>query len=203
MDFLLEEEFSSDLSFLQRFIDAASRLDTACEMQRVAHSVSDQWGEADLVVLYRQLEKPAERVAILIEDKFEHVFSLIKQRDIVQGVRLERKKTSGPDWTDWQKYNAKDFRASLAIAGRQVWVRWPVCQHHNSLRKLRETVYRRPTIFFADGRWFGTGCCPRKTGVGSRRSVAGLTGWDLQFSFAFSAIRVGLLGRLRTRPTTY
>lgn len=74
IDFLLEEEFNVDPNFLLNFIEAAGQRDTSIQVERVEHSVSDQCGEADLIVVYKQLAGARERIAILIEDKIRAGF---------------------------------------------------------------------------------------------------------------------------------
>jgi hypothetical protein len=91
VDFLLEEEFSVSPHFLHNFIEAAAKsfIKTASgpperhpefikdalrdgaqfELASVRHSVSDQHGEADLILVYRHLNGTPHRVTILIEDK--------------------------------------------------------------------------------------------------------------------------------------
>jgi len=97
VDFLLEEEFSSDPEFLRSFVKAARQPGTAFQVERVRHSVSDQSGEADLIVVYRQLEGAAERVAILIEDKIRASF---------QPRQAERYRERGDAGTglEWNRY---------------------------------------------------------------------------------------------------
>ncbi len=74
VDFLLEEEFRANPKFLRNFIEAADQHDIPVEIERVEHSVSDQYGEADLIVVYRRLGGSEERIAILIEDKIRAIF---------------------------------------------------------------------------------------------------------------------------------
>jgi hypothetical protein len=74
VDFLLAEEFSVNSSFLRSFIEAAGQHGMPLQAERVEHSVSDQYGEADLIVVYQQFEGTGERVAILIEDKIRASF---------------------------------------------------------------------------------------------------------------------------------
>lgn len=98
VDFLLEEEFSVNPSFLRNFIEAAatSFIKTTpenshpqshpefikaalqdgaqFEPERVEHSVSDRHGEADLILVYRHLNGTAQSVTILIEDKIGAIF---------------------------------------------------------------------------------------------------------------------------------
>jgi hypothetical protein len=89
IDFLLQEEFSVNPAFLRDFVKVAAQsfaettarnnepklfIEAACQpgaqikLVSVKHSVSDVYGEADLVVLYK-LDGTNEHVAILIEDK--------------------------------------------------------------------------------------------------------------------------------------
>jgi hypothetical protein len=96
IDFLLEEEFSVNPNFLRKFVEAASasvdpKLPSNCiaepdlhgtpledgtllQVRRVERSVSDQWGEADLIVVYEQVGGMEKGVAILIEDKIRASF---------------------------------------------------------------------------------------------------------------------------------
>ena len=78
IDFLLEEEFYSTPEFLRGFLGAAeskdgiSIADASAEIESVRRSVSDAFGEADLIVVYSNSEK--RRTAILIEDKLRAAF---------------------------------------------------------------------------------------------------------------------------------
>ena len=68
VDHILEEEFVCNPGFMVAFakqckIDAAS-----IQVQEVHHSISDSYGEADVVVLLKT-HAPDRRVALLIEDK--------------------------------------------------------------------------------------------------------------------------------------
>lgn len=72
IDFLLEEEFYTDLGFLQKFIDFTERAETAVQVDRVEHSVSDEFGETDILVIYRL--NTGEQIALLIEDKIAACF---------------------------------------------------------------------------------------------------------------------------------
>jgi hypothetical protein len=74
IDFLLEEEFSVDPSFLRKFTEAAGQQGTPSQAERVERSVTDRSGEADLIVVYKPLEGDGEKVAILIEDKIRAGF---------------------------------------------------------------------------------------------------------------------------------
>jgi hypothetical protein len=100
IDFLLEEELNVDPQFLRNFIQAAALsfsktapegsdleshpdfkfIESACqpnaqfELVSVKHSVSDQFGEADLLLIYRELHGNRDRVAVLIEDKIRATF---------------------------------------------------------------------------------------------------------------------------------
>ena len=84
IDFLLEEEFYSNPQFLCGFLDAAAPKDVSCNrdttrlpdvsalIESVRRSVSDAFGEADLIVVYTNSER--KRTAILIEDKLRAAF---------------------------------------------------------------------------------------------------------------------------------
>jgi hypothetical protein len=96
VDFLLEEEFSVDLNFLRRFIEAAGQHGTPLQIQSVGRSVCDQWGEADLVVVYKEIEGNGDRVALLIEDKIRAGFQPLQpdryreRGDSGRGARWDR-----------------------------------------------------------------------------------------------------------------
>ncbi len=96
VDFLLEEEFCANPDFLRKFIEAADRNELPVEIERVEHSVSDQYGEADLIVVYKRLTS-GEKVAILIEDKIRAIF----QPD--QAERYCRRGDSG-NGHEWKEY---------------------------------------------------------------------------------------------------
>src|SRR5260370_1678836 len=99
IDFLVDEEFIVDPSFLHQFIEAAERNDGPCQVERVKRSVGDQFGEADLTVVYRRSEGDRERVAILIEDKIRAEF---------QPRQAERYRERGKHGTgkgkEWDRY---------------------------------------------------------------------------------------------------
>jgi len=97
IDFLLEEEFSVDLNFLQRFIEAAGQHGPPLQVQRVEHSVSDNHGEADLIVIYKEVEGSGDRVAILIEDKIRAGFQ-------PRQVDRYRKRGESGKGTKWDRY---------------------------------------------------------------------------------------------------
>jgi hypothetical protein len=69
IDFLLEEEFTVNQSFLEHFIGAYKNHGGSCRVVSVERSVADQFGEADVLVLYKQSEGDDNCTAILIEDK--------------------------------------------------------------------------------------------------------------------------------------
>jgi hypothetical protein len=111
IDFLLQEELKVDPTFLSKFIRAAAQsfAETSGQSERpkdfieaalqpgaqvkpvsVKHSVSDAYGEADLIVLY-QLEGSNEHVAILIEDKIHAPFQQLQaERYKQRGVYGEK-----------------------------------------------------------------------------------------------------------------
>jgi hypothetical protein len=73
VDFLLEEEFCVNPSFLRKFVEKVGLKHIPGDIVRVQHSVSDGFGEADLEVVYT-IEGSNEKVALLIEDKIRAVF---------------------------------------------------------------------------------------------------------------------------------
>jgi hypothetical protein len=77
IDFFLEEEFTVDGDFVRAFMAAAGKdpLSAKC-VEYVSHSVSDKYGEADLVVLITTAlpSGSAVKLALLIEDKINAGF---------------------------------------------------------------------------------------------------------------------------------
>src|SRR6266436_5009178 len=73
VDFLLQEEFCVNPSFLRKFIEDVGLKHIPGDIVRVQRSESDPYGEADLVVVYT-LEGSSEKIALLIEDKIRAVF---------------------------------------------------------------------------------------------------------------------------------
>lgn len=123
IDFLLQEEFSSDPEFLRRFLlDAAHNLDQNSKqtglavysekspealrkisagklnIKRVGHSIVDQHGEADLIVLFTQANNPNHRIALLIEDKIRAQF---QDR---QAKRYRDRGESGLEAGEWGEF---------------------------------------------------------------------------------------------------
>jgi hypothetical protein len=72
LDFLLWEELQVDRNFLREFAKAIGERDELDAWVEVQHSVTDLWGEADLIARYRT--KSGLTVAILIEDKIGAAF---------------------------------------------------------------------------------------------------------------------------------
>jgi len=98
VDFLLEEEFNVSPSFLEHFIKRA-RKDQGGPFSKesVKRSVSDPFGEADLVVVYKQSEGDAKRIAILIEDKIGAEF----QPSQAERYRKRGELGKGREWDDY------------------------------------------------------------------------------------------------------
>ena len=103
-----------------------------------------------------------------------------------------------PDWTDWQKNNAK-ARALAKLYKDEARILWPVCPRLSSLRKPKEIGYKLLIISFVGGRWSGIGCYLKRTGTEVTRDAGGIIDWGLPFSFACSAIQAGHSGQARTR----
>ena len=76
IDFFLEEEFTVDLIFAQAFLAACGSSLSVKRVEQVLHSVSDKYGEADLVVLITadQSDGRTAKIALLIEDKINAGF---------------------------------------------------------------------------------------------------------------------------------
>jgi len=96
VDFLLEEEFCANPQFLSTFVKAAKPEHTPIEIVYVKHSASDQYGEADLVVVY-SLEG-GRRIALLIEDKIRAVFQPS------QALRYDERGDAGIREKHWDEY---------------------------------------------------------------------------------------------------
>jgi hypothetical protein len=77
IDFLLEEEFTVDFNFVRSFMAAACKDPHSAKcVEYVSHSVSDKYGEADLVVLITATLPSGHvvKLALLIEDKINAGF---------------------------------------------------------------------------------------------------------------------------------
>jgi hypothetical protein len=149
IDFLLEEEFSVNPNFLRKFVEAAAvsvdpklssnciekpglhgtplEDDTLLQVGRVERSVSDQWGEADLIVVYQHVGLAEKGVAILIEDKIRASF----QPD--QAKRYRKRGDFGKD-REWDRYwtcliapesyirRGHDFDAAVTLEQIKEWL---------------------------------------------------------------------------------
>jgi|HubBroStandDraft_2_1064218.scaffolds.fasta_scaffold105866_2 hypothetical protein len=93
VDFLLEEEFFANPTFLRDFVRAAKREDAPLDVIEVRHSAVDQHGEADLIVVYRV--EGDRKVGLLIEDKIRAVF----QPD--QALRYDLRRKAGINTKSW------------------------------------------------------------------------------------------------------
>lgn len=147
VDFLLEEEFRVGPNFLRSFIEAAaesftktaensglkSRLEfieaavkngTQFQVESVRRSVSDQHGEADLIVVYNHLNAPPRRVAILIEDKIGAIFQPLQpERYRERGIFGENALGWNNHWTCLvapKKYIDRGHRFDAAVELEQV-----------------------------------------------------------------------------------
>ena len=71
LDFFLEEEFNVDPDFTAQFCSACGLGNVATNVERTVHSMSDKFGEADLVVLLGATwpQGAHKRVALLLENK--------------------------------------------------------------------------------------------------------------------------------------
>jgi hypothetical protein len=98
IDFLLEEEFKVNPLFLDQFLTAAGKdRDGPFNVKDVKRSVTDQFGEADLIVWYRRSEGNGDRTAILIEDKIRAEF----QPDQPERYRKRGEQGKGHRWHDY------------------------------------------------------------------------------------------------------
>ncbi len=125
IDFLLEEEFASDTRFTTAFAKGCGLGDKLWTAEKVVHSFSDEFGEADLMVL---IAAGMERVGLLIENKITATF---QNR---QAERYLARGESGKDkgvWTDYrtvlvapQRYlmRTHGFQHALALEAIVEWV---------------------------------------------------------------------------------
>lgn len=100
MDFLLEEEFSVSPDFTRQFITACDPALTYRSTDKVAHSVSDKHGEADLIVLLSVIRDADQspRLALLIEDKITAGFQP------QQAGRYRNRGKAGKDDGLWDRF---------------------------------------------------------------------------------------------------
>ncbi len=100
MDFLLEEEFSVTADFTPNFLTACDPAFKYRSTDKVAHSVSDKYGEADLVVILSAVREPnhSERLALLIEDKITAGFQP------QQAERYRNRGIAGKDAGLWDSF---------------------------------------------------------------------------------------------------
>ena len=101
VDFLLEEEFNVSATFLEHFITAAHTEPgrSSFRAESVRRSVGDQFGEVDLIVLYKQPDGNGRHTAILIENKIGAEF----QPNQAQRYRLRGKHGKGNEWRKVRK----------------------------------------------------------------------------------------------------
>lgn len=96
IDFLLEEEFSVDPQFLRNFIQAAGQQWIPRKLESIRHSVSDQYGEADLIVIFT--DDTSQRIALLIKDK---ILAAFQPR---QAERYHERGVYGVIAGEWDQY---------------------------------------------------------------------------------------------------
>lgn len=130
IDVLLMEEFESGSGFLEWFIGATASWSTSgLDLLGVWHSVSNEHGESDLLVL---THRDNERLALLIENKVDAP----PQPD--QAVRYQRRGELGVSQGVWQQYatcviapsrylgagaNAAGYQARVSYEDIAEWIR--------------------------------------------------------------------------------
>jgi hypothetical protein len=150
IDFLLEEEFTVNPSFLHHFMEAAGIHDGLVQVDRVQRSLADTFGEADLVVVYRRSEGEDERVAILIEDKIRAVF---------QPRQAERYHQRGKNGigNDWNRYwtclvapesyvecvRGNDFDAVVTLEQIGSWIAASETKRHDFKKKVIDDAIQK------------------------------------------------------------
>ena len=98
IDFLLEEEFRANPSFLEQFIRAGRKdRNGPFRVESVRRSVADALGEADLIIVYSRCDGDNERIAILIEDKVRAPF----QPNQADRYRQRGECGKGHEWCDY------------------------------------------------------------------------------------------------------
>jgi len=134
IDFILEEEFASNSSFLDFFIQLAlvnqqdAGINSNTPILRAAEnwscqavrSVTTETGESDVLVIYRSVDPVLSKVAILIEDKIRAGF----QHAQAERYRERGQAGAGRYWQSYwtcliapQKYpgNSSDFDARIPL----------------------------------------------------------------------------------------
>ena len=102
IDFLLEEEFRVDPNFARLFLAEAYPENKILDVRvrEVIHSMTDKFGEADLVVLFERTQEGCEgaQIALLIEDKITASFQPL------QADRYRRRGEDGKKTGLWREY---------------------------------------------------------------------------------------------------
>lgn len=152
IDFLLEEEFCVDPAFVQAFI-AACGLDFIPEaVTRVVNSLSDEHGEADLLVLIskRALSGQILAHALLIEDKISAGFQP------AQAARYQRRGYEGTRSQNWDEFttilvapqayipNNHGFDAAVSLEQIKTWIcKGDVARQSFKIRKIDEAIHKK------------------------------------------------------------
>jgi hypothetical protein len=100
IDLLLEEEFLSNSEFARQFLAICSTSNRFRSVQRAVRSMSDKFGEADLVVLMSVERESGEinTLALLIEDK------ITAPAQPNQAARYKQRGDNGCNVGDWEDY---------------------------------------------------------------------------------------------------
>lgn len=139
IDFLLEEEFRCDSAFASAFAAGSGLSIPNSYLIDVAHSVTDQHGEADLVVIFTATADPEQKQALLIENKITAGF---------QPKQAERYRARGSDGQNagrWQGFRTvlvapekyiqpnHGFDAAISLELLSDWV----CRSEPARRKFK------------------------------------------------------------------
>jgi hypothetical protein len=147
VDFLLEEEFCANPEFLKTFVNAAKQEQTPIEVVEVRHSAADQYGEADLLVVYRV--EGNRKIALLIEDKIRAVFQPN------QAQRYHERGEAGIWEKRWDEYwtclvapkcyiqEGHGFHASLCLEKIKDWLAVDEPRRHGFKDKIIEHAIKK------------------------------------------------------------
>ncbi|MES0020207.1 hypothetical protein [Mesorhizobium sp. M0036] len=154
LDFFLEEEFNVDPAFTTLFCQACGLADVRVSVERTVHSLSDKFGEADLVVVLDAAGPQGERqkLALLIENKINAGL----QPD--QAGRYRKRGEWGVENKLWSHYTTvlvapkayidarpdAGFMAAVSIESLKSWITTADANRRNfKLARLDEAIAKK------------------------------------------------------------
>jgi hypothetical protein len=151
VDFLLEEEFCANPEFLKTFVKAAEQEHARIEVIEVKHSESDQYGEADLLVVYSV--EGSRKIGLLIEDKIRAPF----QPD--QALRYHKRGEEGIWEKRWDEYwtclvapksyirDGHGFHAALCLEQIKSWLAVDEPRRHQFKARVVDLAIKKAETF--------------------------------------------------------